>query len=347
MLLGAAALAHASDPVPVQVVSLTTARATTELRLTGTLTAERSARLSSRVDGLVERVHTDAGERVRAGETLLEIDAAVAELALQRAEADVAQAQAQLAEQQRLLTEARRLAADRHIPQTTVETREAAVRLAEAQLASVQAVMREQAEIVRRHALVAPFDGVVTRKLTESGEWVTRGTPVLELVATDRVRLDVYAPQERFGAIADESEVEVYPDALPGTSFRGRIAARVPVSDQSTRSFLVRILIEDPGHRLPPGTSATASIRVARDGAPAIIVPRDALLRRADGGHSVFVVENGADGMLVSRRRNVTIGTAVAGGVEVLQGLEGTERVVARGNESLRDGQPVRVTGGS
>jgi RND family efflux transporter MFP subunit len=228
-----------------------------------------------------------------------------------------------------------------------VDTREAELRLADAAYASAAAAVREQAELVRRHALVAPFDGVVTRKLTESGEWVARGTPVLELVATDRVRLDVHAPQERLREITAGSEVQVHPDALPGTTLTGRIAARVPVSDESTRNFLVRILIEDPKHRLAPGTSATASIRIAREGAPGVIVPRDALLRHADGGHSVFIVEEGDEGAIVGRRRNVKTGAISGGGVEVLGGLNGTERVVTRGNESLRDGQPVRLVGGT
>jgi RND family efflux transporter MFP subunit len=254
VLMLAATLATAAEPAPVTAVSLTTSRATTDLRLTGTLTAERSARLSSRVDGLVARVRTDAGARVKAGETLVEIDATMAQLALKRVEATAARARAQQQESQRLLAEAQRLAAEKHIPQTTLETRAAEARLAEAEFVAADAALREQRELVRRHALIAPFDGVVTRKLTESGEWVTRGTAVLELVATDRVRLDVHAPQERFADITDDSEVRVTPDALPGTSFTGHIAARVPVSSQDTRTFLVRILIEDPKHRLPPGT---------------------------------------------------------------------------------------------
>jgi RND family efflux transporter MFP subunit len=346
-LLFASAWVHAADPAPVHVVSLKTASPTAELKLTGTLTAERSARLSSRVDGLVARVRTDAGARVKAGEVLIELDSTMAQLALQRTQADANHARTQLRENRRLLEEAQRLAAEKHIPQTTLDTREAEARLAEATAASAQAALDEQTELVRRHALVAPFDGVVTRKLTESGEWVARGAPVLELVATDRVRLDVYAPQERFRDIAVNSEVRVTPDALPGTTLTGRVSARVPVSDQNTRNFLVRILIEDPRNQLPPGTSATASVQVARDGGPTVFVPRDALLRHADGGHSVFIVEGDGERNLIGRRRNVKIGDASGTSVAVLNGLDGTERVITRGNEVLRDGQPVRLVGGS
>jgi RND family efflux transporter MFP subunit len=207
--------------------------------------------------------------------------------------------------------------------------------------------VREQAELVRRHSLVAPFDGVVARKLTESGEWVTRGTPVLELVATDRVRLDVYAPQERFRDVKEGATVQVSPDALPGRTLAGRIAALVPATDRNTRNFLVRILVDDPEYALPPGTSATATIRIAREGGAGVVVPRDALLRHADGGHSVMVVDEDEKGVAVGRRRNIRIGTIAGDGVEVVAGLDGSERVIVRGNESLRDGQPVRVLDGT
>lgn len=314
-----------------------------ELRLTGTLTAERSARLSPRVDGLVASVRVDAGDRVKAGQLLLELDDAVAAHALARARAGTAEARAGLAEARRLDTEARRLEDEGHIPQTEAARRASALQQAEAALAAAEAAEREQAELHRRHRLPAPFAGVIARKLAEAGEWVTRGTPVLELVATDRVRLDVQAPQERFTRIGEDAKVTVTADALAGAELPARVIARVPVSDASARTFLVRILVEDAEGRLLPGTSASAAIQL--DGArSAVVVPRDALLRYPDGTYSVFVVDTGQDGSTVEERR-VTIGRGAAR-VEVLQGLEADEPVVVRGNEGLRTGQSVRVASG-
>src|SRR5690606_1264441 len=160
---------------------------TEELRLTGTLTAQRHARLSTRADGLVADIQVDAGDRVAAGDVLLDLDSALANHALRRAEASVEEARARVAESERLIQEARRLVADQHIPQTEVASREANAALARAALAASEAAAAEQAEIVRRHSLPAPFDGVIARRLTEIGEWVVRGTAVLELVSTDTV----------------------------------------------------------------------------------------------------------------------------------------------------------------
>lgn len=325
---------------PVRVTVPRSASIGQELRLTGTLTAERSARVSPRVDGLVARIRVDTGDRVKAGATLLELDATVAVLALRRAEANADEARVRLEEARRLLTEGRRLVAERHLPQTELGRRESEADLAAAALASSEAAQREQAELVRRHVLPAPFSGVVARRLTDVGEWVSRGNPVFDLVATDRVRLDVQVPQERYPSLNPDAQVTVLPDALPGTGLKGRIVAKVPVTDPTLRTFLVRILVEDAEARLLPGTSATAVIGLAGRGT-ALMVPRDALNRYPDGSHSVFVVEE-QGGLLVARERRVRLGRSAAE-VEVLEGLAPRERVIVRGNETLRDGQPVRI----
>lgn len=342
-LLSPAAPLLAQSLSPVTVVMPDAASVADRLQLTGTLSAEHGARLSPRVDGLVARVRVDAGDVVRAGEPLLELDATLARLALERSRADSSNAQVRADEAARLVAEAQRLAEQRHVSATEIAAREAALAQAEAERNAARVAEREQAELVERHILPAPFDGVIVRRMTEAGEWVTRGTPVLELVAIDRVRLDVQAPQERYADISEDATVTVRPDASPGLALPARVAARVPVAgDASARSFLVRILIDDAEHRLLPGTSATADIRLrAAARAGVLRVPRDALLRQPDGGHHVFSLEGEQEP--VARRHSVRIGRQADGMVEILDGLPAGRPVVVRGNEALRDGQRVRV----
>lgn len=340
------ALAAEAQNLPTVAVAMPeTAALEDRLQLSGTLSAERSARLSPAVDGLVDVLRVDAGDEVKAGDLLLHLDSALARHALARSEAERMQAGVRVEEAARLLAEARRLAERQHVADTELAAREAALSLADAELVALEATEREQAELVERHALRAPFDGVIVRRLTDRGEWVTRGTPVLELVAIERVRLDVQAPQERFGDIDVDAEVIVRPDTAPTLELPGRIIARVPVAGEiGARSFLVRIVVEDEAHRLLPGTSATASIRLhaaARDSV--VQVPADALLRHPDGGYSLFTVEGGEEA--VAHRHPVRTGRRANGMVEVLEGLPPGLPVVIRGNELLLDGQRVRVTG--
>jgi RND family efflux transporter MFP subunit len=199
------------------------------LTLTGTVTSTRAADLSSRVSGLVARVHVDAGTRVKAGDLLIELDDALARLELDRVRAAEDETRIRLAEAERLRDEAVRLVADRNIPKSQADTAEAEVRIAAAALVRIEAERRRQEELVARHRLVAPFTGVVGRKLTEAGEWVDTGTPVLELVAVDEIRVDVQVPQERYGDLVAGAEVAVRADGLPGQVFAGRMSTIVPV----------------------------------------------------------------------------------------------------------------------
>jgi len=310
--------------------------------LSGTLTAERDAQLSPRVDGLVERVHVDAGDRVRAGDVLIELDAAVGRQVLARTRAQANEASTAVAESKRLFDEATRLVEQKFIASSVVETRKAEWQRAQAALASAQASAREQSELVDRHTLPSPFDGVIAEKLTEAGEWVQRGTPVLSLVAIDRVRLDVRVPQERYADISEDTGIEVFADALGGVGLPARIGAKVPVTDPGARTFLLRLLVEDAQGRLLPGTSARAEIALPA-GEPALAVSRDALLRQPDGGYSLFVVESGEGDALIARQRTVRVLRDQGDEVAIGDGLAQGERVVVRGNEALRDGQAVTV----
>jgi RND family efflux transporter MFP subunit len=311
------------------------------LRLTGTVTAERRARLSPRISGLVAVVRVDAGDRVEKGDVLLDLDRVLAELGLRRAEAAVDEARTRLAEAKRLQGEAKELVKDNYIPETDAHARNANVKLNAAVVARLEAEVHEAKERVARHSVVAPFAGVISRKLTEAGEWVETGVPVLELVATDDVRLDVQAPQERFVDIDENTSVSVRLDGHPNRTFTGRVAAKVPVNDPGARTFLVRVLLEDAAGWMIPGMSATATFGISGERS-AVTVPRDALVRDADGIERVWIVQD-VDGESRVSARRVRLGRSLAETIEVVEGLEVDLPVVIRGNETLREGQAVQV----
>lgn len=306
---------------------------------TGSLTSERHAALSPRVSGLVSRVLVDAGDRVAQGAVLLELDSTLAQLELQRAEAAMDEALTRLDEAQRVRDEGEALGSN--IPMTVRLGRAADVVVQAAALARIEAERRIQAEIVARHRLVAPFDGVVSRKRAEAGEWVETGTPVLELLATDRLRLDIQVPQEHFSAVAPGAPVTVTLDSAPGRAFAGQVAAKVPLSDPAVRTFLVRVLIDNPSGDMVAGMSAGAAFRLSGE-RTVLSLPRDVLKRYPDGTTSVWVVENDAQSARAFERK-VLVAATVAETVDVIDGLAADARVVLRGNEILKEGQSVRV----
>lgn len=324
---------------PVSVSKPIVAESAETLTLSGSLTAERRALLSPRVDGLVKEVLVDAGYRVKQGDVLLRQDPAIARQQLEQTRAATSEAQASVDEAERLVKEAKRLRGDNYISATELANRESNFALSQAALAAARAMQNTAAEELSRHELPAPFSGVISAKMTEAGEWVNRGDQVLELVALEPVRLDVNVPQERFSEITTDSRVEILPDALPSRKLSGKITALVPVSNAQARSFLVRIIVDSEDVNLLPGTSASAVIYMSGDKDKGYRVPRDAVLRHPDGGRSVFIV----DGDNKAQRRSVSVSSESSDGIIITQGLTAEDRVVVRGNEVLQDNDDVEI----
>lgn len=331
----------AQDAAPVRVAQPEVRPAVERVELTGSFTARRAARLSPRLSGLVETIAVDAGDAVSGGDVIVQLDDRLAELQLAQFEAAVTQARAALDEAIRLRDEALRLGEDQVIPATEIEARRSAVQVAQARLEVAVAERDTAAERLARHAIVAPFPGVIARRLTEAGEWVDTGTAVAELVAVDDLWLDVQAPQRLWPRLREDTEVNVVVDALGGAAFTAEVAARVPVSDPNARTFLLRLVLPEADPDITPGMSARAQLRLSTD-ADALLVPRDALIRYPDGTITLFVVDRQATPPR-ARQREVTVGRVDGDLAVVDSGLDAGQAVVVRGNEVLQDGDAVRI----
>ncbi len=333
---------HAEEPAkPVTVAVVEKSPLISRVELTGSVTARRHSRLSARTAGLIATLRPDAGDVVKQGDVLVELDDELAALALERVQAEREQAVLEVAEAQRLVDEVRGLARSGAFTRSEAQTRETSLKLKSAILRQAEVQQREQAALVERHRLLAPFDGVISRKLAEEGEWVQTGTPVLELVETGNLRMDVQGPQELFARLKETPEVGVRLDVDPERVLSGKIAVAVPVKDAVTRTFLIRIAMEDPDQLAAPGISGRAVFSFTGD-QPVVQVPRDAVVRFADGSAKVWKVVDEGVGTVV-RSQVITLGPALTDQLEVLTGLEAGVRVVERGNEGLREGQAVQI----
>ncbi len=342
LLLAAPHLAADAAPgVPVEVAVVQKQVIQREVQLTGTVTSARSSRLSTATEGLVTVLQVDAGSRVAAGEVLLELDPELAQWQWESAQATVEQARLALSDARRRFDEARTLAPQRSIAETVVRDLAAEVAEDEAALHRAEAEAGFRKGILARHRLRAPFDGVVSAKLTELGEWVAPGQPVLELVATDDLRLDFQVAEDFLSDIGPDTRVRFNLGADSSTVYEGRVETVVPVTDPGARTFLLRVSAADTNSRMLPGMSARADLTLDT-GRRGLSVPRDAILKFPDGRAVVWVVQTADAGALVEERR-VDVGLAFEGRVEVLEGLEEGARVVVQGNEGLQNGQRVSV----
>lgn len=339
-LLVALPLGASADSEPARPVSIETAQRaplvqTIEVR--GSVTAPRTARLSTAVAGLVQRMDVQEGDRVRAGQTMAVLDSGIGRIDLDVATAVTSEAQAALTEAQRRLAAARDIGPG-FFPADEIRGRVSAVQVAQAVLVRRQAEQARLSEVLARHTIRAPFSGVVGRRQVQVGEWVAPGTALLELIDLDSLRLQFALPQELYGRVGTQTALEVELDRDPSKRLPAKVLAVVPVSDPASRTFTVRAALNRPVS-LTPGMSARGVLRLA-SGQEGVLISRDAINRRADGRFTVWVMADEAGAI---REQAVKLGAAQGGQLVITEGLRGSERVVVRGNEALRAGQRVVV----
>ncbi|MFW5970063.1 MAG: efflux RND transporter periplasmic adaptor subunit [Halofilum sp. (in: g-proteobacteria)] len=345
LLLGLCLLepVFAQRAAPVAVTRAERETIVREVNLTGSLASPRRSELTPEVSGRATEVIAESGDRVETGDLLLELDTGLRRIELRQAEAAREEAAANLGDARRRLREAEDLAARESIGQSELEARRAEVRQLEAVLGRRDAEREFQAEMLDRHRLVAPFTGVINRRMIDVGERADTDQPVYELVATERLRLEVDVPQRFFGAVTTDTDVRVRVDARPDETVEGRVDAVIPVSDDDSRTFRARVELDNSDGRLTPGMSARATLQMDT-GRSGVVIPQDALIRYPDGRKVVWLVDDGDGDTHRVRERRVETGLRFNGRIAIREGIDPGAIVVTEGNEALQEGQEVRVT---
>ena len=342
IMVSASMPVYAADRSPLVVVS--TAKTDTVIRqvpLTGTITSARIAKLSTEVSGQVEAVNVEVGDIVETGNELIKLDREIEQLSLQGLQAKTKQASAELADTKRRYEDAKRLRKQKSISENELYLLEAEVEVDTAMLKQQQAEQRRQQARVERHILHAPFSGVISERLTEIGEWIEPGKPVLTLVAVDDLRIEFRVPQEFYSSIDKQTTLIVTLDALPDREFAGTIDAVVPVSDPISRTFLIHVSVDAGNARMTPGMSVHGKLHLST-GRRGVVISRDAILRYPDGRITVWVINPDSEPPTVSEK-HVTTGHSFDGLITIREGINAGDVIVVRGNESLQDGQEVRI----
>jgi HlyD family secretion protein len=190
------------------------------------------------------------------------------------------------------------------------------------------------AQIVRDYVTITtPTGGYVVKRLVAPGVLVQPGMPILKIAQVDQVRLQANVGEKDLASIRVGSPVTVTTTA--GQSIAARATSVFPFVDQGARTAVVEAVLDNRDRRLLPGQYVTMQF-VTGERADALTVPR-AAVARLGGAAKVWVVSDGR-----AEPREVTTGLEGPERVEVARGLTGSERVVARGHESLYAG--VRVS---
>ncbi|MFM8636073.1 MAG: efflux RND transporter periplasmic adaptor subunit [Planctomycetia bacterium] len=212
------------------------------------------------------------------------------------------------------------------------------------------AVATQEAEVDRiddqlgKHTIRSPFNGWVTERFTEEGQWLARGGLVARIAQLDTVEIDVQVPELSIGSLATGADVRLEFDAAPNQTWIGRVERAVPQADLLSRSFPVKVSLAnrvvDGEPVLRGGMLARAWLPVGKTG-PATVVPKDALVLggRSPMVYAVTVTGDAPQGTV--QPVEVSLGSTIDGAVEVRGGIEPGQIVVVRGNERLRPGMAV------
>ena len=331
LLMTSLAWAQGGGPATVRVDEAALVPMATTILVPGTVVSRTDAQIAAEADGRLIEV-ADIGTRVVAGDIIARIENIQLRLRKTEQEAVVNREEARL---QYLAREQERLAA--------LAERNVAAKNQLDQIESERDVARGDLEVARsrldqindqiyRLEMRAPFDGVVVERLTQAGERVTIGTPVVRMVDPENLEVITRAPLEyyRFLKVGDSVAMTAAGDPLEGV-----VRTLVAVGDENTHLFEVRIDLV--GQPMPVGQTVRVTLPASEEQV-VLSVPRDALVLRPDG-ISVFVV----DAEDKAHRVTVTTGLASGDRIEVKGSISAGDRVVIRGNERLREGQQVAV----
>ena len=325
------ATAVAPTPTPLEPLQITVAPVSLRptkrlLKFVGTLFGNQEVKLSSQVEGQIEKITADLGDRVSAGELLVEVDDTSARAQLREVEARLAKARADEARGRELL-KSNVISPQEH------ETMQTAVTVAEAQ--------RDAMNVALAHKQVhSPIDGSVVHRLVSVGEYVRPGTPLFDLVADDPLKLRGDVPERFADEIADGQAVQIKVDAYPDEVFDGTLVRISPAANAENRSITVEAEVPNPDRRLKAGFFVSANI-VTRSDAEALVVPETAVVTFA-GVTKLFVVRDD-----IAYERQVRVGTRDDMGlVEVLEGLHPDELVATSGLAKLENGRAVTIRKG-
>ncbi|APZ90660.1 efflux RND transporter periplasmic adaptor subunit [Fuerstiella marisgermanici] len=214
-----------------------------------------------------------------------------------------------------------------------------------ARVAIQKAMVNKLSDQIKKHTMIARFAGYVVAEHTEIGQWVNRGDAVAEIVGIDRVDVTASVLEAHVPYIEVGMEARVEVPALPDRVFIGKVAIVVPQGDARSRTFPVKVRLDNEFKGDKPLLNAGMLARVTLPTGPekmARMVPKDALVL---GGATpiVFVVDTGEKGVQTVRPMPVTLGAPSGALIEVRGDLQPKELVVVQGNERLRPGQTVKI----
>lgn len=295
------------------------------------------------VSGKVIEVVPREGDYVEKGQFLAAIDPLDYKLSLQAVSAQAGQAKVALDRSKDEYARMKFLYDSKSLAGNDFEKYRAAYLSAQRQVDQAIANEKLAQKRLSDASLYAPAAGFISKRAIEPGQTASSGNPVFEIVMLDPVEINVGVPETDIHLVRVGQTASVTIPALPTESFEGKVRVINVSADPNTRTYMTRIVVPNPAHILRVGMVAEARIEADRT-VHLVTLPVETILRDPQGATIVFVYYPEQQRVYAKR---VETGVVYGREIAIKSGLSGDEAVVFAGQERLRDGTVVSLTGGS
>jgi multidrug efflux pump subunit AcrA (membrane-fusion protein) len=331
-----------------------------DLTLPGTVEALMESSVYAQVSGYIKRWLVDIGAPVKQGELLAEIETPVTDQQLRQAQENVGQAQANLNLAKTTAARYNSLLATHAVSQQDVDNQNANVQVQQANLAAAQAFVAGIQQTEAFKEVKAPFDGVVTARRIDVGDYVSAtgqtgstssngnpgsgpvqtGTPNQELfrVAQTRVlRVYVNVPEHYAAETVPGITATLNLASSPNEPVTGKLVRTADAIDPSSLTLLAEVDVDNPDGKLLPGGYAQVHFNLV-DESPPLVILGNTLIFRAQGTQVGVVDDNNTVHL-----KDIKIGRDLGTKLEIIDGLEESDRVIVNPSDSITDGMKVQV----
>ena len=329
-------------PTAVEIVTVEEKPIAQTSEFIATLRSLRSTTIQPEVEGLVTRIFVKSGDRVRAGDPLVQINAERQVASVRSTEADRAGAEADVDYWRLQVKRLDALVEAGAISKQEFEAAQNSLRTAEARLGSLDAQVKEGRAELQFFRVAAPQSGVVGDIPIRTGDRVTSSTIITTIDQDQKEALEVYiqVPLDRSPDLRLGLPVELL-DNQGKVVATNRITFVAPRVDEATQTVLVKSALREE-------TPATVRLqqfvraRIVWSSTPGVTVPVTAVTR-VSGQYFSFVAEPGQQGGLVARQKPIEVGEVLGNDYVVRSGLKAGDRLIVSGIQKLGDGAPVQA----
>ena len=330
-----------TQPVRVKTETVGTSNGYGGESYTGTIEEMNGVALSFTVGGTLKQLLVDEGQTVAKGQLVAVTDGQNQRNSLEMSQASVRNAQAAYDQAQDAYKRMKMIHDKGSLSDIKWVEAQSDLERAKAALESAKAQSRIAGKSVGDTRLYAPFGGYISKKDMETGQTVSPGQPVVNLVRIDNVKVKISVPETEISGISNGSTVTVRVDALGNRLYKGKVTEKNVSGNALSHTYDVKAVIANPGHKLLPGMIAEVTTPTAPasslSASASIALPAGIIQLNADNRTFVWTVANGK-----AQKTFVTTGENIGDKVAIVSGLQPGDKVITEGQQKVSTGMSVR-----